>query len=70
MNLLNRIKRLWELANKDKGILEKLETLSPEEVLSIPESGDGNAVFLGEGTQEEFEEQQKEDKGLKGIFGL
>lgn len=32
--------------------------------------GDGTAEFLGEGTQEEFEKQEKEDKGFKGIFGL
>lgn len=32
--------------------------------------GDGKAEFLGEGTTEEFEELEKEDKGQKGIFGL
>ena len=26
--------------------------------------------FLGDGTQEEFEEQKREDKGLKHIFGI
>lgn len=30
--------------------------------------GDGNAVFFTEGTQKEFAEMEKEDKGLKGIF--
>lgn len=32
--------------------------------------GDGMASFLGEGTEEEFKDQEKSDKGLKGIFGL
>ncbi len=31
--------------------------------------GDGNAEFLGEGSQEEFEEQEKRDKGQYGWFG-
>lgn len=38
---------------------------SPEKI-----KGDGKAVFFGEGTHEEFLEQEKEDKGFKGIFGL
>ncbi len=29
------------------------------------EQGDGKAVFFGEGTQEEWEEQKKEDDGTK-----
>lgn len=32
--------------------------------------GDGNAVFIGEGSHDDFVEQEKEDKGLKGLFGL
>ena len=32
--------------------------------------GDGDAEFLGEGTQDEFLESEKEKKGLRGIFGL
>lgn len=32
--------------------------------------GDGKAEFLGSGTEQEYNEQVKEDKGLKGIFGL
>ncbi len=36
----------------------------------IPEVGDGQAVFMGQGTEDEWKELQKEDKGFKGIFGL
>ena len=32
--------------------------------------GDGNAEFLGEGSSEEFDEQEKKDKGQHGIFGI
>ena len=32
--------------------------------------GDGKAEFLGEGTQEEFLEMEREKKGLKHIFGI
>ena len=32
--------------------------------------GDGKAEFLGEGSSDEFEEQEKKDKGQHGIFGI
>lgn len=31
---------------------------------------DDTAVFIGEGTDEEYEEQLIADKGLKGVFGI
>jgi len=31
---------------------------------------DDSAVWIGEGTEKEYEEQQIADKGLKGIFGI
>jgi len=34
------------------------------------EKGNGKAVFFGEGTEEEWKEEQNERKGFKGIFGL
>jgi len=30
--------------------------------------GNGKAVFLGEGTQEEFIDQERKDSGLKGWY--
>lgn len=63
--MLKRIKRLWQLSKRDKKLVDKL-TL--DEIVSIPLEGDGKAVFIGEGTQEEFEEQEKKDKGLFNLF--
>lgn len=68
--MLQRLKRFWQLSKKDPKALEKLEKLTDEEMAYIPEIGDGKAVFFSEGTEEEFKEMEKEDKGFKGIFGL
>lgn len=38
--------------------------------LKVVPVGDGHAEFLGEGTTEEFEVQEKKDKGQFGIFGI
>lgn len=67
MNLPKRIKRMWQLSSKDPKAIDKLTN---EEIEAIPDEGDGKAVFLGEGSHEEFLEQQKEDKGFKNIFGI
>lgn len=40
------------------------KTVFSADFIPSPE-GDGNAEFLGEGTTEEWEEQQKEDSGEK-----
>lgn len=61
---------MYDLSKKDPETLKKLENLTPEQLASVPEEGDGKAVFFGEGTHAEFEEMEREKKGLKGIFGL
>lgn len=68
--MFKRIRRMWELSSKDPDVLEKYEKMSPEEIETIPEAskGDGKAVFLGEGTTEEFIEQERADKGLAGWY--
>lgn len=38
--------------------------------VSLPVEGDGKAEFFDEGTEADWNEQEKEDQGLKGIFGL
>ncbi len=68
--MLNRLKRLIELSKKDPKALEKMEGLTDEQLAAIPEAGDGKAIFIGPGTEQEFKEQEKADKGLKGLFGL
>lgn len=65
--MFNRIKRYWALSKKN---LKVLEELTEEQIAQITDAGDGKAEFLGVGTEEEFKEQEKVDKGFKGIFGL
>lgn len=66
--MFKRIRQMWRLSNKDEEVLERLETLTPEEINAIPDKGNGKAVFLGEGTQEEFVEQERKDAGLAGWY--
>lgn len=68
MKLIPRLKRMWELSNKDSKTIDVLENLTTEQIKDIPEKGDGTAEFLGEGTTEEYEEMVKEDKGEKGWY--
>jgi len=62
--MLKKIRQTIQVATGKIKVVER----NGEEV-AIEELGDGKAEFLGEGTHDEFEEQVKEDKGLKGIFG-
>ncbi len=55
--------------------LIKLSNISEEDMKVIVKEkenkiGDGKAVFFGLGTEDEWKEEEKERKGLKGIFGL
>lgn len=77
--MLKRLKNVWDsITGKNyltKDEMAKLLTDNPEIAKQIKDKlnvveGDGKAEFFGPGTEEEFEEQDKEDKGLKGIFGL
>lgn len=63
--MFKKLKRLIALSKKDPKALKLLEELTEEELDSIPEEGDGKAVFFGEGSHDEFLEQEKEDKGIK-----
>jgi len=63
--MLNRFKRLWKLSKKDMKVLEKL---TPEQIEEIPDAPNGKAVFFGEGTEEEYDELQKEDSGMSGWY--
>ena len=69
MNLINKIKRLWKLSNKDQKSLEAFMQLSDKEIMDLPDE-DTKAVFISEGSAEEFKDYQNEQKGIKGIFGL
>jgi len=65
--MFQRIKRIYKLSTKDSKVLD---SLTDEQIEALPEAGDGQAVFFGEGTEEELKEQENKDKGLLGIFGL
>jgi len=69
MNLLAKIKRLWKLSSKDQQSLEDFMKLSDKEIMELPDE-DTKAVFISEGSAEEFKDYQNEKKGIKGIFGL
>lgn len=69
MNLLNKIKRLWKLSGKDPKALEEFMQLSDKEIMDLPDE-DTKAVFISEGSVEEYKDYQNEKKGIKGIFGL
>ncbi len=64
--MFNRLKRLIKLSKKDP---IEVERLLIKDIEALPDE-DTKAVFLGQGSESEFREQEKEDKGLKGIFGL
>ena len=59
---------MWELSKKDPEVLEIYSHLTPAEIADIPDKGDGKAVFFGEGSQEEFIEQERKDQGLSGWY--
>lgn len=67
--MLKRIKRHFQFAKLPENAQENALEIEQEKV-EEGVYGDGKAEFLGEGSQEEFEQMQKADKGLKGIFGL
>lgn len=66
MNLFKRTKRIWQLSQKD---YQRIDILTDAQLEEIPDE-EQKAVFFGEGTHEEFEENERERKGFKGIFGL
>lgn len=73
--MFKRIKRLWEMTASnsisDASFIESWEDGSLQKTLKRAVEGDGNAVFFGEGSQEEEKELEHEKKfGIKKLFGL
>lgn len=64
--MFKRLKRILALSKKDH---KKIDELTDEIISSVPLEGDGKAEYLGEGTEQEFNDMQKKDKGLFGLFG-
>lgn len=61
------MKKLWKLSKKDP---KKVDELLDDKIEALSDEGDGKAIFIGQGSEEEFRKQKDEDRGLKGIFGL
>lgn len=71
--MLKRLKNLWKLGEykiQDSVVSDPLLANETTKLIRDIPLGDGKAEFLGVGTEEEYKEQEKADKGLKGIFGL
>jgi len=68
--MFKRLKKLIALSKKDPKALKLLENLTDEQMALVPEEnlGDGKAVFIGEGTHDEFLDQEKADQGMKGWY--
>lgn len=64
--MLQRLRKLWALSKKDT---KSLDSISLEDISKLPDAGDGQAVFLSEGTEEDFKKFDKKQKGLYGLFG-
>ncbi len=69
--IFKRIKNLWNLSRfkttTDNGLDSYIGGITLEEDIPL---GDGKAEFITEGTEEDWDEQDKADRGLTGIFGL
>lgn len=66
--MLNRIRQLWRLSNKEPEAIEKLLAISRDEVELIPDLGDGRAEFMTDGNQEEYDEFNKERTGWNKFY--
>ena len=64
--MFKRLRRLIKLSKKDHKLVDKF---TDEVITNLPDEGDGKGVFFSEGTRQEFEEQEKRDKGLWGLLG-
>lgn len=68
MNLIQRSKRIWQLSKKDPDLVDALIEQEIQDIPDVP--SDEKAVFLGEGTHEEWLKQEREDNGLTNIFDI
>lgn len=58
---------MYNLSKKDPKKVEELLS-TPEVIDKLPDAGDGNGVYLSEGTQADFEEWEKEQSGLNAFL--
>lgn len=69
--MFNRIKNILSLSRLPKSSLtpEHIELLKEELRKENMLKGDGKAEFIGEGSTSDYEEQEKKDQGMWGLFG-
>lgn len=63
------IKRIKNVFTNELDIGQITTYKASDEFMDKLVKGDGKAIFIGEGSEEEYKEMEKERKGLKGIFG-
>lgn len=66
--MIKKIKRLWKLSNKKPEDIDLLLELKDKEIDLFPDEGNGKATFFSEGTDEDFDEYEKENKGLAAFY--
>lgn len=66
--MFKKIKNLWNLAD----YVPALDQFSSNVVLvrDTTLAKEGDSEFISQGSEEEFKEWEREQNGLKGIFGL
>jgi hypothetical protein len=68
--MIRRIKNLWNLSQyKPEREASPVGTVSSR-INLVKDTPPVKAEFISTGTQEEYEEFQREEKGFRGIFGL
>jgi len=70
--MLKRIKNLWELSQYKPTVTEALvsDGLTERQITLEKDTPPVKAEFIGVGTEEEYKEFEREQEGLKGIFGI
>jgi len=71
--MFQRLKTIWRLSKikniQDADYLYASNSEEGKRIISVNEiPSEDNAVFFGEGTHDEFEDQQREDSGMKGWY--
>lgn len=63
------MKKIWKLLSKDDKYLDAIQNLTLDEIDTMPESGDGKAVFLKPMNQKELEQYNFEsDPKIKKLI--
>ena len=64
MEILRRVKQAWRLSRLPDEVISTTPNIA-DLLVKEAELGDGKAEFIGEGTHDDFVEQQRTDDGTK-----